>query len=152
MNAFASTDIELPEKYKDSFHKYCLTRIDGSQNDPEDCPFPRMVDMWFMAICIAAKEGLKPILENKDKTYKAINGAVFGSDIWRSNAMMLLAIADTGDVTITDRPHDMIRIANAYALAGLPRLISILEDGKKGDTVLDHLSDYIMELIQERNG
>ena len=145
MNAFAATDINLPEKFREYFHTYCLTRTEGSRNNPEDSPFPRMVDMWFQALCIAVKEGLKPETDTSGKTYKAIEGVVFGSDIWRSNALMLLAIAHTGDIEITNRPHEMMRIANAYALAGLPRLIAILEE-RGGDTALDYLSDVVAEM------
>ena len=149
MNAFASTDINLPEKYKEFFYAYCLTRTEGTRNNPEDSPFPRMVDMWFLALCIAVKEGLKPNPDSsRGESYKAIEGVVFGSDNWRSNALMLLAIAATGDVEITDRPHDMMRIANAYALVGLPRLITILED-RGSDTALDHLSDFVVDLIHK---
>lgn len=147
MNAFGATDIHLPEKYQEYFHAYCLTRTEGSRNNPEDSPFPRMVDMWFFAVCIAVREGLKPDLEAKGKTYKAIEGAVFGSDNWRSNALMLLAIAHTGEVEITDRPHEMMRIANAYALAGLPRLIAVLEE-REGDTALDYLSDVASDMTR----
>ena len=145
MNAFATTDIELPEKYREYFHAYCLTRTEGSQNNPEDSPFPRMVDMWFLALCIAVKEDLKPEFNSTGKTYKAIPGVVFGSDSWRSNALMLLAIAHTGDVEITDKPHEMMRIANGYALAGLPRLIGILNE-REGDTAIDYLSDFVEEM------
>jgi len=145
MNAFASSDIHLPEKFQEYFHAYCLTRAEGTRNDPEDSPFPRMVDMWFLAVCIAAKEGLSPEFDAKGKTYKAIEGTVFGSDSWRSNALMLLAISHTGDVDVTDRPNEMMKIANAYALAGLPRLISILEE-RDGDTALDYLSDVVAEM------
>lgn len=148
MNAFASTDIHLPKKYQEYFHTYCLTRIDGSRNDPVHSPFPRMVDMWFLALCIAVKERLTPNFDNKGESYKAIEGSIFGSDNWRSNALLLLAIAHEGNVEIMDRPHDMMRIANAYALAGLPYLISILEE-RRGDTALDYLSDHIGELIRK---
>ena len=148
MNRFGNTDIHLPEKYKEYFHRYCLTRTEGSRNNPEDSPFPRMVDMWFLALCIAVKEGLKPTTTVQGQTYKAIEGAVFGSDTWRSNALMLLAIAATGDITITNNPNDMIKIANGYALAGLPRLINILED-RGGDTALDYLSDEIEAYIKK---
>ena len=147
MNAFASTDILLPDTYREYFHTYCLTRTEGSQNSPEHSPFPRMVDMWFLALCIAVKEGLKPGPPVKGKTYKAIEGVVFGSDSWRSNALMLLAIAHTGDIQVTNQPHEMMRIANAYALAGLPRLIAILEE-RGGDTALDYLSDAVVELME----
>ena len=148
MNAFGGTDIHLPEGFREQFHAYCLTRAGGSRNNPEDSPFPRMVDMWFLALCIAVREKLTPVLDGRGKTYKAIEGEVFGSDAWRSNALMLLAVAHTGDVEITSRPHDMMRIANGYAVAGLPRLLSIL-DARGGDTALDHLSDEISDMTRE---
>ena len=147
MNAFVTTDIFLPEKFREYFHAYCLTRTEGSRNNPEDSPFPRMVDMWFLALCIAVKEDLKPEFNITGKTYKAIEGVVFGSDSWRSNALMLLAIAHSGDVEITDKPHEMMRIANGYALAGLPRLIGILNE-REGDTALDYLSDLVEEMTK----
>ena len=150
MNEFAATSIFLPENFRENFHQYCGTRIEGTHNDPEDSPFPRMVDMWFMALCIAVKEGITPVLDKKYKTtdYKAIDGNVFGSDSWRSNAIMLIAISHEGNIEVASDPHKMMRIANAYALAGLPRLISILEDSKK-DTALDHLSDKIVSMISK---
>ena len=146
-NNFASVDIHLPEKYKEYFHQYSQTRTEGSQNKPEDSPFPRMVDMWFVALCIAVKEKLKPKFDIEGNTYKAIEGTVFGSDTWRSNALMLLAIAHSEDINVVDDPHKMMKIANAYALAGLPRLITLLEE-RGGDTALDYLSDEITQLIE----
>ena len=147
MNAFAGADIHLPDKFQEYFHAYCLTRTEGSRNDPEDSPFPRMVDMWFLALCIAVKENLTPELDPQGKTYKAIEGVVFGSDSWRSNALMLLAVAHSGEVEIADKPHEMMRIANGYAMAGLPRLIAILDE-REGDTALDYLSDIVSEMTQ----
>ena len=148
MNEFANVDIHLPDEYREYFHAYCLTRSEGSRNNPEDSPFPRMVDIWFLAVCIAVKEGLSPDFEPKGKTYKAIEGAVFGSDPWRSNALMLLAIAHTDDVNIASEPNEMMRVANAYALAGLPRLIGILGE-RGGEAALDYLSDFVEEACND---
>ena len=145
MNEFSGVDIQLPEEYREYFHAYCLTRTEGSRNNPEDSPFPRMVDMWFLAMCIALNEGLSPNFDTKGKTYKAIEGTVFGSDAWRSNALMLVALAHADDVTVATNPREMMRIANAYAVAGLPRLISILKD-RGGDVALDYLSDFVEEV------
>jgi hypothetical protein len=146
-NLFANTDIHLPEKYKEYFHRYCLTRLEGSKNSPEDSPFPRMVDMWFMALCLAVKEQLSPVFGESGGTYKAIEGAVFSSDSWRSNAIALLAVAHQGSADIVANPNEMLRIANGYALAGLPRLIRILEE-RGGDTALDHLSDEMEAILK----
>ena len=149
MNEFGGVDIHLPEEYREYFHAYCLTRTEGTRNNPEASPFPRMVDMWFLAVCIAAKEGLTPEFDRKGKTYKAIEGAVFGSDTWRSNALMLLAIAHTGDVAVASDANEMMRVANAYALAGLPRLISVLNE-RGGDVALDYLSDFVEDACSDR--
>ena len=144
MNEFGAVDIQLPEEYREYFHAYCLTRTEGTRNNPEDSPFPRMVDMWFLALCLAVKEGLSPEFQTKGKTYKAIEGSVFGSDPWRSNALMLLAVAHSEDVAVASNPHEMMRIANAYAIAGLRRLIGILNE-RGGDVALDYLSDFVEE-------
>ena len=60
---------------------------------------------------------------------------------------MLVAIAHTGDVNVTVKPGEMLRIGNAYAMAGLPRLIDILEE-REGDTALDYLCDVVSELTE----
>ena len=99
-NYFGNADIHLPEKYREYFHRYCLTRVEGSRSNPEDSPFPRMVDMWMTALCLAVSEGLKPTFEESGPTYKAIEGAVFGSDPWRSNALALVAIAHEGKADV----------------------------------------------------
>ena len=146
VNFFGNTDIELPDKYREYFHRYCLTRTEGSRNDPESSPFPRMVDMWFLAMCFAVNLGLEPVLKPEGKLYKAIEGAVFGSDPWRSNAMMLVAIGYTGNINTARDPNEMMRLANGFAIAGLPHLITRLEE-RGGDTALDHLSDEVSEVI-----
>ena len=145
MNEFAGLDILLPNKFRNDFSRYC-----GIHNDPEDSPFPRMVDMWFMALCIAVKEGIPPVFKKYKETYKCIECVVFGNDKynWRSNAIMLIAISHEGNIEVASDPSKMLRIANAYALAGLPRLISILEESGR-DTALDHLSDEIDSMISK---
>ena len=147
MNSFAWISIPIPEKYRDYFSTYCLTSVAGSTNNPEHSPFPRMVDMWFLALCIAVKDGLTPNFDLSGKTYKAIEGTVLGSDNWRSDALLLLAIGHTGNADVLDKPNEMMKIANAYAMAGLPKLIGILE-ARGGDCALDHLSEYISKLVE----
>jgi hypothetical protein len=41
-----------------------------------------------------------------------------------------------------------MRVANAYAIAGLPRLIAILEE-RGGDTALDYFSDVIEDMLDD---
>ena len=149
MAVFAGIDIYLPEKYREYFQTYCQTRADGRKNSALYKPFPRMVDMWFLAVCVAVCKGLKPELRESRGTYKAIDGAVFASDEWREKALQLIALETKKDVKILNDPREVMRIANGYALAGLPLVIEALESSG-GEAPLDTLSDFVEELIRER--
>lgn len=135
MNAFAGIDINLPEAFKEKLQTYCQSGQKGVSNLEEN-PFPRMIDMWFLAVCLAAKKDLKHEMRAKGAQYKAMEGVVLGSDSWRSNALVLLAISHTEDIAVADNPREMMRIANGYALAGLSYLIDLIES-RDGDTPLN---------------
>ena len=143
-NPFAGLDVMVPEDYRKHFDSY-VQRREGKAARPEHQPFARNVDMWFAAICIAVRKGLKP-QGATGKSYKAAEGVVIGSDEWRPIALTLLAIAEADDASIVDRPGEMLRIANGYAVAGLPELLEILET-RGGDTALDYLSESIEKML-----
>jgi hypothetical protein len=144
-NPFAPLDVMIPEDYRKHFDAY-VQRREGKAARPEHQPFARNIDMWFAAICIAVRKGLKPATAS-GKTYKAAEGVVIGSDPWRPTALTLLAIGESGDASIVDRPGEMMRIASGYALAGLPELLDILES-RGGDTALDHLSERVEAMLK----
>ncbi len=144
MNIFAKTELRIPEIYKEVFQSFCKGK------NYKYSPFPRAVDMWFLAICIAVRENIPPVKNFNGKTYKAMEGGVLvgDDDVWRSHAIILLAIAHTGTVKVIENPGEMIKIANEYFLAGIPRLKTILEDSS-GNTVIDHLSGVLSEMMQK---
>lgn len=144
-NPFAGLDINVAEDFRKHIDAY-VQRREGKGARPTHQPFDRNVDIWFVAICLAVKRGLKPIPPS-GKQYKAGEGVVLSSDPWRPTALTLLAIADTGDATVIDRPGDMLRIAGGYANVGLPELLSMLEE-RGGDTALDHLSEAFEEMLR----
>ena len=88
-----------------------------------------MVDLWFLAVCVAARLGLEPYDMTKQETRKIIDGSIFGSDPWRVHTLMLIAIGKTGDVEIVSDPRKMMTLANGLAVAGLPSVIEMLKDG-----------------------
>lgn len=139
-NPFAGSDIMVPEEYREHFDAF-VQRKEGKSAQAVHQPFGRNIDMWFFAICLAVKKGLKPAAHS-GKMYKAAEGVVLNSDPWRPTALTLLAIGETDDITIVDRPGDMMRIASGYALAGLPELLALLNE-REGDTALDYLSESI---------
>ncbi len=59
-NPFQGIDISVPVEFKDDYLRYCQTKTDGTKTIIDQSPFPRMVDMWFLAICLATKLNLDP--------------------------------------------------------------------------------------------
>lgn len=144
-NPFAGSDIMIPDEYREHFDAF-VQKKEGRAAQPVHQPFGRNIDMWFFAICLAIKKGLAPAIYS-GKTYKAAEGVVLNSDPWRPTALTLLAIGETNDVSVVERPGEMLRIANGYALAGLPELLSLLNE-RDGDTALDYLSESVESLMR----
>lgn len=125
-NPFQAIDINVPVDLHEAFTRYCQT---GGNAVIDQSPFPRMVDLWFLAVCIAARLGLEPADISKYDTRKIIDGSIFGSDPWRVQTLMLLAIGHSGDVQIVSEPRRMMALANGLAVAGLPKVVEMLKDG-----------------------
>lgn len=115
----------------------------------DQSPFPRMVDLWFCALCIAARERLEPADISKYETKKIIDGSIFGSDPWRVHAIMLIAIGITGDVAVVSEPRRMMALANGLAIVGLPKVVEMLREGD-ADPIWN-LSDEIDRLLRARS-
>lgn len=143
-NAFAGLDIVIDEEFRERVETLVQLR-EGKSASALHQPFRRNVDIWFFAIMLAVKKGLKPAVP-KGKTYKAAEGVVLGSDSWRPTALTLLAIAESGKAEIVDSPGEMMRIASSYAHAGLPLVFSML-DQRGDDTSLDYICDEIEDLV-----
>lgn len=125
-NPFQAIDINVPVDLHEAFTRYCQT---GGNAVIDQSPFPRMVDLWFLAICVAARLGLEPADISKYDTKKIIDGSIFGSDPWRVQTLMLLAIGHSGDVQIVSEPRRMMALANGLAVAGLPKVVEMLKVG-----------------------
>lgn len=144
-NPFQGIDISVPVELHEAFTRYCQAH----QNTTLDqSPFPRMVDFWFLAVCVAARAGLQPIDVAKQETRKIIEGSIFGSDPWRVHALMLMAIGVTGDLQITSEPRKMMTLANGLAVAGLPKVIDMIKDGD-GEPIWN-LSEAIEDLLRTK--
>ncbi len=145
-NPFQGIDIHLPVEFRDTFSMYCQT---GGKAVINQSPFPRMVDLWFLAVCVAINMELSPVDLRKYKsneTYKLIDGSIFTSDPWRIQALMLISIGMEGKVEIVGEPRKMMSLANGLAIAGLPHVVEIIKDGD--DEPIWNLSDNIETLIK----
>ena len=143
-NPFQGIDILVPIELHQEFERYCRrgkTRIIDQQ------PFPRMVDLWFLAVCVAARFGMRPGYMKDGKRRKIIEGSIFASDPWRVDALMLIAIGSTGDADIVGEPRKMMSVANGLAVAGIPKVVEMLSDGDAEP--IWNLSDCLREILEE---
>jgi hypothetical protein len=144
-NPFQAIDINVPVEFHDTFTRYCQT---SGNAVIDQSPFPRMVDLWFLAVCVAARLDLEPIDLGKYETRKIIDGSIFGSDPWRVHTLMLLAIGKSGNVDIVSEPRKMMSLASGLAVAGLPKVIEMLKDGD-GEPIWN-ISDAIDMVLRKK--
>lgn len=121
-NPYAAYDFFVPEQWHDSYQRYTtLARSEG--RDLDGVPFPRMIDMWWVALGIGVREGRRSSL-GKDPV-KFADGAIFGSDPWRITHLGLLAVAEEGE-SVLHRPSEVVRIACEFAATGSEFLIEAM--------------------------
>ncbi|MCY4675000.1 MAG: hypothetical protein OXD43_14785 [Bacteroidetes bacterium] len=144
-NPFQAIDIRVPVQFHEAFKRYCQRDADVVI---DESPFPRMIDFWFLSVCVACRLGLEPANITKNKTVKIIDGSIFASDPWRIHTLMLIAISSkNGDVKIVSEPHKMLSIANGLAIAGIPKVIAMLKDGDAEP--IWNLSDAVDGLLRK---
>ncbi len=146
-NPFQAVDLNVPVELHAAFERYCQT---GGKAIIDQSPFPRMVDLWFLAVCVAARQGLKPAEMDNLDSKKIIDGSIFGSDPWRVHTLMLVAIGISGDVDIVSEPRKMMALVNGLAVAGLPKVIEMLEEGDAEP--IWNISDGVEEIIRAEVG
>lgn len=144
-NPFQAIDLNVPVEFHEAFTRYSQT---SGNAIIDQSPFPRMVDLWFLAVCVAARMNLEPVDISKHDTKKIIDGSIFGSDPWRVHTLMLVAIGKTGDIQIVSEPRRMMALANGLAVAGLPKVIDMLKDGEAEP--IWNLSDAIDSLLRKQ--
>ena len=143
-NPFQAIDINVPVEFHKTFTRYCQRSANAVI---DQSPFPRMVDLWFLSVCVAARLGLEPADTSKYETKKIIDGSIFGSDPWRVHTLMLIAIGKSGDVEIVSNPREMMVVASGLAIAGLPKVIEMLKNGDAEP--IWNLSDAVDTLLRK---
>lgn len=141
-NPFQAIDIFVPSQYHEDVTRFSQREANAIV---DQSPFPRMVDLWFLAVCVAARLNLEPIDPKNHKMTKIIDGSIFGSDPWRVQTLMLIAVGKSGDVEIVSDPRQMMSIISGLAFAGLPKVIQMLKEGE-GEPIWN-LSESIKTMI-----
>lgn len=146
-NPFQALDIRVPNRFRQDFGRYCQTHSeDGGKSSALHSPFPRMVDMWFLAVCLGAQEGKPADYDPKD-TYKIIDGTIFSSDPWRIDALVLLAMGHTKNSEIANDPKEILALASGFAVAGMDKLLEMIKDGDSEP--IWNLSDELDRLLKK---
>lgn len=149
-NPFQGLDIRVPNHFREAFGRYCQTHSDdGAKSSALHSPFPRMVDMWFLAACLGAQTGKPAEYDSKD-TYKIIDASILSSDPWRIDALVLLAIGHTTSVDVIRQPREILAIASGFAMAGMNRLLEMLTEGESEPVW--NLSDELDRLLKKSSG
>ena len=146
-NPFVGNQLVYPEDQREHYQRYCST---GGGRDIDEQPFPRMVDLWFAGLCIAARKGLIAAHLTGRRTVNMTPGSIFsGEDAWRVQLIRLISLALDNDVEALDRPGGMIAMANGLAAAGVPLIVEMLSDGKQPS--IWNLSDAVDELVAQND-
>ena len=144
-NPFQAIDINVPVEFHEAFERYSQRSANAII---DNSPFPRMIDLWFLAVCVAARLGLEPVDISKYDTRKIIDGSIFGSDPWRVNILMLIAIGKSGEVQIVSEPRKIMALVSGLAVAGLPEVIEMLKDGDAEP--IWNLSDAVDSMLRKQ--
>lgn len=142
-NPFAGIDLIAPIEQRDAYDRYSQS---GGRAVIDQSPFPRMVDLWFAGLSIAARKQLEPIDLSGQDTFKFIEGSIFDRDSWRVQTVMLIAIAVEDNVDIAAEPRRMMAIANGLAAVGVPYIVDMLRDGDQD--AIWNLSEALDEILR----
>ena len=145
-NPFASNELRYPTNQREDYQRFCSP---GGRAGNDRQPFPRMVDLWFAGLCLAARRSLMPAdLAGQDTVYM-VGGDILGSDQWRVQVIMLTALARDDDVEVVDNPARMMAMANGLAAAGVPYIVEMLSEGR--EPPIWNLSNATEHLLTEGN-
>lgn len=121
-NPYAAQDLFVPRQWHESYDRYTsLAKSEGG--DLDGAPFPRMIDMWWAALCLGVREGRRSSLGSDPVKFQT--GVILGSDPWRITHLGLLAIAEEGE-SVLHRPAEVIRFACEFASTGSEILIEAM--------------------------
>lgn len=145
VNPFQNLELRIPEEMREDVDLFCQTQPSGgTKPSPDDSPFERQLDIWFLAVCLGANAKKRTKLT---KHHRFITGEILSRDPYRIELLELLAIAYSNDPWILQRPSEMIEMANEFAASGFQRLFNLLKEGNAKP--IWNLTDGLIDLIQE---
>ena len=150
INLYQNIDLELPEKHRADITAFVRNHPEsGNSATPFKSPFYRIVDVWFLAVCVGS------YFEQKDenstiKRWGFMTGTVLSADPWRIQLLELLAISES------DTPYDIfksegsnaklppIRLANSYAAVGIDYVLDYLKGNQQP---IENLGEALRDIV-----
>jgi len=146
-NPFQNLELRIPEAYRDEVDRFCQTQPGGgTRPPPDDSPFERQIDIWFLAVCIGARKGKRTQVI---RPHRFITGELLSRDPYRIELLELLAVSYTDDPWILEKPSEIIDLANELAATGLAEIIDMLKGGSAKP--IWNLTDSLVDLMPARS-
>lgn len=144
-NPFQGLELLIPEGYRADADRFTQTQATGGRRPPvDDSPFPRVVDLWFLAVCLGAAKGRSIPIEDG---HKFNTGDILSRDPGRVEHLELLAIAHADDPDVIASPAACLKIINGFAAAGFPEVVEMISAGHAKpiwnltDSLIDRLAE-----------
>jgi hypothetical protein len=124
-NPYVNAQLRIPENEWEAVRRYTSTfrKESGASSDIDQSPFDRYVDLWWTALCLGIREGIK---STPSSWHNFVTGVVLNQDPWRIRHLELIALAEEGDVKVLEEPGKVIDIANKYAATGIRLLVDTM--------------------------
>ena len=146
-NPFQNLELRIPEAYRDEVDRFCQTQPGGgTRPPPDDSPFERQIDIWFLAVCIGARKGKRTQVI---KPHRFITGELLSRDPYRIELLELVAVSYTDDPWILEKPSEIMDLANELAATGLAEIIDMLKGGSAKP--IWNLTDSLVDLMPARS-
>lgn len=146
-NPFQNLELRIPEAYRGEVERFCQTQPGGgAKPSPDDSPFERQVDIWFLAVCMGARRGRR---SQVIKPHRFMTGEILSRDPSRIELLELLAISYTDDPWILEKPSEIMDLVNELAATGLPEVFALLNEGNAKP--IWNLTDNLLETISSKN-
>ena len=110
-HGYRNQDLFLLKAFHTAFRNRLVSRSD------ERAPFNRQVDLWWYALGLGVRQGVRTPLPRREALVKFNDGGILESDPWRITYLELLVLGEKGESNASN-PVIVIQTANEYAMTG----------------------------------
>ena len=108
---YGNQDLFLPKDFHTAYRSRLVNQTD------ERAPFNRQIDLWWYALGLGVRQGVKTPLPDRDALVKFNDGGILESDPWRITHLELLVMGEKGE-NAASNPGIVVQTANEYAMTG----------------------------------